>query len=147
MTDEQVNGFHSDFKYVADYFVQMQRTGTYIGSPEDMCHVREVLYLMTALTGDGRFASVAGTKIGEDGKGEVKISAIFFPPFVVWVPKSAPGFCAFSYDMNLSSAIYKDNKFCLYGRLSRILGMAVNCVYCKKQVWPVYDSYDETLRL
>jgi len=27
---------------------------------------------MTALTGDGRFASVAGTKIGEDGKGEVK---------------------------------------------------------------------------
>ena len=72
MTDEQVNGFHSDFKYVADYFVQMQRTGTYIGSPEDMCHVREVLYLMTALTGDGRFASVAGTKIAEDGKGEVK---------------------------------------------------------------------------
>ena len=72
LTDEQVNGFHSDFKYVADYFVQMQRTGTYIGSPEDMCHVREVLYLMTALTGDGRFASVAGTKIGEDGKGEMK---------------------------------------------------------------------------
>ena len=34
--------------------------------------MREVLYLMTALTGDGRFASVAGTKIGEDGKGEMK---------------------------------------------------------------------------
>jgi len=75
----------------------------------------------------------------------ILLYAIFFSSFVVWVPESAPGFCDFPYDMNLSSAFYKDNKFCLYGRLSRILGMAVYCVYWKKQVWPVYDSYDEIL--
>ncbi len=65
LTDEQIEGFHSDFRYVADYFVQMQRTGTYIGSHEAMTHVREVLQLMTVLTGDKRFASVTERAIGE----------------------------------------------------------------------------------
>ena len=59
LTDEQLEGFHSDFRYVADYFVQKQRTRTYTGSHEEMKHVREVLQLMTVLTGDNRFASVA----------------------------------------------------------------------------------------
>ena len=64
-----MEGFHSDFRYVADYFVQMQRTGTYIGSREAMTHVREVLQLMTVLTGDGRFASVTEQAVGEAEKG------------------------------------------------------------------------------
>ena len=68
LTDEQLEGFHSDFKYVADYFVQKQRTGTYTGSREAMTHVREVLQLMTVLTGDNRFASVAEKENGESEK-------------------------------------------------------------------------------
>ena len=59
LSDEELKGFQSDFKYVADYFVQMQRTGTYTGSVEEMHHVREVLNLLTVLTGDNRFLSVA----------------------------------------------------------------------------------------
>ena len=43
---------------MADYFVQKQRTGTYKGSHDEMKHVREVLQLMTVLTGDDRFARV-----------------------------------------------------------------------------------------
>ena len=43
---------------MADYFVQKQRTGTYTGSHDEMKHVREVLQLMTVLTGDDRFARV-----------------------------------------------------------------------------------------
>ena len=65
LTDEQLEGFQSDFRYVADYFVQKQRTGTYTGSHEAMKHVREVLQLMTVLTGDNRFASVTESKNGE----------------------------------------------------------------------------------
>ena len=71
LTDEQLEGFLSDFKYVADYFVQMQRTGTYTGSREAMKHVREVLQLMTVLTGDNRFASVTEQENGEIVKGEL----------------------------------------------------------------------------
>lgn len=32
LTDEQLGYFHSDFRIVADYFVQMQRSGDYIPS-------------------------------------------------------------------------------------------------------------------
>ena len=71
LTDEQLEGFHSDFRYVADYFVQKQRTGTYTGSHEEMKHVREVLQLMTVLTGDNRFASVAEQENGASEKGEL----------------------------------------------------------------------------
>ncbi|MBR4543888.1 MAG: transposase [Lachnospiraceae bacterium] len=71
LTDEQLEGFQSDFKYVADYFVQKQRTGTYTGSHEEMKHVREVLQLMSVLTGDNRFASVTEKENGECEKGEI----------------------------------------------------------------------------
>lgn len=72
LTDEQLEGFQSDFKYVADYFVQKQRTGTYTGSREAMTHVREVLQLMTVLTGDNRFASVTEQENGESEKGDIR---------------------------------------------------------------------------
>ena len=72
LTDEQLEGFQSDFRYVADYFVQKQRTGTYTGSREEMKHVREVLQLMTVLTGDNRFASVAEQENGESEKGDIR---------------------------------------------------------------------------
>ena len=71
LTDEQLEGFHSDFRYVADYFVQKQRTRTYTGSHEETKHVREVLQLMTVLTGDNRFASVAEQENGASEKGEL----------------------------------------------------------------------------
>jgi hypothetical protein len=72
LTDEQLQGFKSDFKYVADYFVQKQRTGTYKGSREEMKHVREVLQLMAVLTGDNRFARVTGSEEEENTKGDIR---------------------------------------------------------------------------
>ena len=56
LTDEQLAGFKSDFWFVADYFVQMQRTGTYKGSEREMKHVREVLQLLAVLADDRRFS-------------------------------------------------------------------------------------------
>lgn len=58
LNDEQLKGFKSDFRFVADYFVQMQRTGHYKGSKEELKHVREVLQLMAVLTGDRRFVEL-----------------------------------------------------------------------------------------
>ena len=55
LTDEQVNMFKSDFRLVADYFVQMRKTGIYTPPTDEIVHVQEVLSLMSALTNDNRF--------------------------------------------------------------------------------------------
>jgi hypothetical protein len=47
--------FKSDFKIVADYFVQVRKNKDYIPSNDTMKYVDEVLKLMAALTGDYRF--------------------------------------------------------------------------------------------
>ena len=59
LTDEQLAGFKSDFRFVADYFVQKQRTGTYVGSHEQVRHVREVLQLLAVLENDNRHLAAA----------------------------------------------------------------------------------------
>ena len=65
LTDGQAAGFKSDFRIVADYFVQMRKTGTYQGTVSDVRHMREVLQLLSVLTDDLRFQ-----KIIEDVKKE-----------------------------------------------------------------------------
>ena len=49
LTDEQVAKFKSDFRIVADYFVQKRKTGTYRGSRDTMRHVYEVLQLLSVM--------------------------------------------------------------------------------------------------
>ena len=58
ITDEQLAGFKSDFRFVADYFVQKRKTGTYVGSHEKVKHIREVLQLLAVLANDRRFSEV-----------------------------------------------------------------------------------------
>ena len=58
LTPEQVKRFKSDFRIVADYFVQSRISGDYIPPPEKLTHVDEVLKLMAALTRDDRFIHV-----------------------------------------------------------------------------------------
>ena len=55
LTDEQLAYFKSDFRIVADYFVQMRKNKDYVPSNIQMTHVREVLQLMSVLTKDNRF--------------------------------------------------------------------------------------------
>lgn len=55
LEDDQVARFKSDFKLVADYFVQMRKTGEYTPPTDEIKHVQEMLSLMTALTDDTRF--------------------------------------------------------------------------------------------
>ena len=42
LTDEQVKAFKSDFRYVADYFVQKRRTGKYVGSKDKIKHITDL---------------------------------------------------------------------------------------------------------
>jgi hypothetical protein len=58
LDDSVVDKFQSDFKFVADYFVQMRKTGKYIAPDEKIVHVQEMLSLMSALTDDNRFSDV-----------------------------------------------------------------------------------------
>ena len=58
LTPEQVSLFKSDFRYVADYFVQKRMTHDYHPSTDVVQHVDETLKLMSVLTGDRRFEEV-----------------------------------------------------------------------------------------
>lgn len=60
LTSEQINMFQSDFKIVADYFVQKRTNHDYKPSKEVIHHVDEVLKLMTVLTKDERFENAQG---------------------------------------------------------------------------------------
>ncbi|SCX98740.1 Putative transposase, YhgA-like [Butyrivibrio hungatei] len=69
LDDATVAKFKSDFRFVADYFVQMRKTGRYIAPDEKITHVQEMLSLMSALTDDNRFSDVY-----EGIKGEERVS-------------------------------------------------------------------------
>lgn len=55
LTDEQVQLFTSDFKIVADYFVQMRKNGNYEAPQTAINHVHELLQLMSVMTKDNRY--------------------------------------------------------------------------------------------
>ena len=50
MTREQVNMFRSDFRIVADYFVQMREKNDYVPSKETIKHVQKVLKFMAVMS-------------------------------------------------------------------------------------------------
>ncbi len=58
LSDEQVQMFTSDFKIVADYFVQMRKNKNYEASEVMIKHVHGLLQLMSVMTRDNRFESV-----------------------------------------------------------------------------------------
>lgn len=65
LEDEQIEKFQSDFRIVANYFVQKRKNKDYKPSREIIRHVDEVLKLMSVLTQDERFAEVQNESRGE----------------------------------------------------------------------------------
>lgn len=55
LSPEQVKMFKSDFKIVADYFVQKRVNKNYTPSKDTICHVDEILKVMKVLTGDRQY--------------------------------------------------------------------------------------------
>lgn len=69
LDEDKVNMFKSDFRIIADYFVQLRKNKEYIPSQETIKHVDSVMKLMTALTGDSRFEdTINDMPISERGK-------------------------------------------------------------------------------
>ena len=58
LTQEKINRFKSDFKIVADYFVQSRINKDYIPAPQTIKHVNEVLRLLAIFAGDNRFEEI-----------------------------------------------------------------------------------------
>ena len=71
LSDEQLCRFNSDFRIVADYFVQMQRNGDYIPSREEIDHVEAVLQLLRIMTDDSRFEDVLNEEDGTESEGGI----------------------------------------------------------------------------
>lgn len=70
LSEEQVKLFKSDFRVVADYFVQKRTTGDYVGNHEELKHVQETLSLLSVMTGDHRFEEAFQPERSmTDGKG------------------------------------------------------------------------------
>lgn len=67
LSPEQVKMFRSDFRYVADYFVQKRMNQNYKPSPDTIRHVDAVLKLMSVLTGDDRFRKAAKSHPAKKG--------------------------------------------------------------------------------
>ena len=61
LTHEQVELFQSDFKVVADYFVQKRENGDYVPSSQELKHVQETLQLLSIMTNDHRFEEAYNT--------------------------------------------------------------------------------------
>jgi hypothetical protein len=62
LSREKLSHFHSDFRTVVDYFIQMRENGEYIPSSERLQHVEAVLQLLSIMTDDTRFEDVLNQK-------------------------------------------------------------------------------------
>lgn len=65
LPEEQVALFQSDFRIIADYFVQMHKTRCYVPNKIPMVHTYETMQLLSMLTKDKRFAEVC--KMEQEG--------------------------------------------------------------------------------
>lgn len=63
LTEEQVSMFTSDFKVVANFFVNKRKNSDYIpDDPTEIKHVDEVLKLLSVMTGDKRYETILKEK-------------------------------------------------------------------------------------
>ena len=70
LSEEEVQMFQSDFKYVADYLVQQRRDHDYIPSVETIQHVEETLALLSAVTNDNRFTEAYNESVRKGAVGK-----------------------------------------------------------------------------
>ena len=60
--------FKSDFKIVADYFVQKRKNQNYVDTQDTFNHVNEILQMMRAVTGDSAFGQLSKFVTKRKGK-------------------------------------------------------------------------------
>ena len=67
LSDETIDMFQSDFKFVAKYFQTVRLKKNYKGSNEEIRHVDALLKMLSALTGDNSFEEVYNESNLQDG--------------------------------------------------------------------------------
>ena len=65
LSDETIAKFKSDFRYLADYYSQMRKTGKWKPMPGKVKHLKELFDLFSAVTGDTRFIEMYKKLKGE----------------------------------------------------------------------------------
>lgn len=74
LSPETVNLFKSDFRIVADYFVNAYNNPEYVPDPAVVTHVDEFLKLMQVLTGDNRYQAICFAEQNQkEGVGMCKV--------------------------------------------------------------------------
>ena len=63
---EKISLFKSDFRILADYLYQMRINRDYIADKTAICHVEELLSLMSVMTGDNRFEQTISDLKGKE---------------------------------------------------------------------------------
>lgn len=64
LTDEQINKFKSDFKIVAEFFVNKRKNPDYIPDNKDtITHVDEILKLFSVMTGDMKYVQIDSERV------------------------------------------------------------------------------------
>lgn len=74
--DNQLDNFHSDFRIIAEYFINKRKNVDYVPSTQEIRHVDEFLKLLQALEGDDRYAEVLHALQREGKKEGVKMSEV-----------------------------------------------------------------------
>ena len=65
LPEETIAKFKSDFRYLADYYSQMRKTGKWQPIPGEVKHLKELLDLFSAVTKDNRFIDMYRKSKGE----------------------------------------------------------------------------------
>ena len=131
LTEEQISHFRSDFKVVANFFVQKRKNKDYIpDDPTEIRHVDEVLKLLKVMTGDRRYEEIfrkkkegvhsmcdvaerleqmgiaKGIEIGRsEGRAEGKIEGKSFVAFHTWKQMAESGIHTLLLDTDLRKSV------------------------------------------
>ena len=62
LSDDTIAKFKSDFRFVADYYAQMRKTGKWQPMPGKVKHIKELFDLFSVVTKDTRFIQMYHTK-------------------------------------------------------------------------------------
>ena len=77
LSDETIDMFKSDFKFVAKYFQTKRLNKKYVPTNDEITHIDSLLKLFSALTGDNYFESVYNDSNFKNKKGGVSMGGIF----------------------------------------------------------------------
>lgn len=78
LTPEQIELFHSDFRLIADFFVQKRISGEYIPPDVSIRHMDAFLKLLSIMVGDQRYEEILDELDNRsDKKGEIKMCEIY----------------------------------------------------------------------